>query len=88
MKLFDFRSSSNFAQVSREFTQGIKKIDENNIENVIEKYQNIPVVGNINVLLKYHFLKGRSDTSYHPDNLKIKFETSLGEIEKDYGLYL
>lgn len=55
-------------EVEAEFKKHLHEINESNIGNIMRTYSQIPVVSNINNLLKYYFLSSKTnkDSSINP----------------------
>lgn len=52
------------------------------------KYNSIPIVERLSVLVKYYFLKKSNPSATKPSGLLISFNSSMGAVEKDYGEYI
>ena len=57
----------------------------------MRSYSLIPVVSNINVLLKFYFYNFKSENilpAKIQSDLKIEFKSTISEIDKNYSDYL
>lgn len=58
--------------------------------DLLNRYQNVPIIENFGVLLKYYLLSSNpvAVKGGHVKGLNVEFTSTFGEVSKDYGEYL